>query len=105
VTTQLNCTFVTSWQTHCKALIYDFVLFYGQGIYPKFTGRFRHFHKEIDMLQIFFGIYLVLGLLATLLLWMALIAAKTHDTEYNSQHHYQMGLAVANLKNARSRRK
>jgi hypothetical protein len=30
------------------------------------------------MLQIIFGTYLLLGLLATLLLWTALVAAKTH---------------------------
>jgi hypothetical protein len=65
------------------------------------------FIKEIDMLQIFFGIYLVLGLPATVLIWMALVAAKTHerDGEYDGQHNYQIALAVANLKNPISRRK
>jgi len=59
------------------------------------------------MLQIFFGIYLVLGLPATLLLWMALVVAKTHDIDggYDGQHNYQIELAVANLKNPISRRK
>ena len=59
------------------------------------------------MLQIIFGTYLVLGLLATLLLWMALVATKTHerDGEYDGQHNYQIELAVANLENPISRRK
>jgi uncharacterized membrane protein YhaH (DUF805 family) len=33
------------------------------------------------MLQVFFGIYLVLSLLAILLLWTALAASRIHDME------------------------
>jgi len=55
------------------------------------------------MLQICFGTYLVLGLPAILLLWMALVAAKMHDLNGDStrQRHYQIRLALSNLKNAK----
>ena len=54
------------------------------------------------MLQICFGTYLVLGLPAILLLWMALSAAKMHDLNGGStrQRHYQLRLTLSNLKNA-----
>lgn len=53
------------------------------------------------MLQICLGTYLVLGLPAMLLLWMALAAAKTHDMDegHDRQRYYRIALAIANLKN------
>ena len=51
------------------------------------------------MLEIFLVIYLLLGLLATLLLWMALAVSSMHR-ENDQQRHYQIALAVSNL-NAR----
>jgi hypothetical protein len=55
------------------------------------------------MLQIFFGIYLVLGLPAILLLWTALAASSMHDMEegYDGQRFYRITLAISNLKNAK----
>ena len=54
------------------------------------------------MLQICFGTYLVLGLPAILLLWMALAAAKRHDMGGGSEHqrHYRLTLALSNFKNS-----
>ena len=59
------------------------------------------------MLQICFGTYLMLGLPAMLLLWMALAAAKRQDTDgtFDSQSQYRIVLAIANLKNSLSRTK
>jgi hypothetical protein len=61
------------------------------------------FIKEFDMLQIFFGIYLVLGLLATLLLWTALAASRRHDMEerYDRPRFDWTALTISNSKNAR----
>jgi len=55
------------------------------------------------MLQIFFGIYLVLGLPAILLLWTALAASRMHDMEegYDRQRFYRIALAISNFKNAK----
>ena len=54
------------------------------------------------MLQIFFGIYLVLGLLAILLLWTALAASRMHDMEegYDRQGFYQTASTISNYENA-----
>ncbi len=54
------------------------------------------------MLQVFFGIYLVLGLPAILLLWTALAASRMHDMEEGNdrQRFYQITLAISNFKNA-----
>ena len=55
------------------------------------------------MLQICFGTYLVLGLPAILVLWMALSTAKMHDLNVGStrQRHYRLMVALSNLKNAK----
>ena len=55
------------------------------------------------MLEICFGTYLVLGLPAALLLWMALVVSKMRDMgrENDRQRHYQMALAISSFKNAR----
>jgi len=54
------------------------------------------------MLQIFFGIYLVLGLPAILLLWTALATSRMHDMEEGDdrQRFYRIALAISNFKNA-----
>jgi hypothetical protein len=54
-------------------------------------------------MQIFFGIYLLLGLPAVLLLWAALAASKTHKREESSdrQRFFRTPLAISNSKNAR----
>lgn len=51
------------------------------------------------MLEICFGAYLVLGLPVMLLLWMTLAVSKM-PRENDQQRHYQITLALANLKNA-----
>lgn len=53
------------------------------------------------MLQICFGTYLVLGLPAILVLWMALATAKVHDLNGGStrQRHYRLMVALSNPKN------
>ncbi|HLF73265.1 MAG TPA: hypothetical protein VI524_02875 [Anaerolineales bacterium] len=53
------------------------------------------------MLQICFGSYLVLAVPAILVVWMALAAARMHDTEAGSdgQRHYRIALALAHIKN------
>lgn len=55
------------------------------------------------MLQVCFGIYLVLGLPAILLLWTALAASRMHDLEegYDRQRFYRIALAISNFKSAR----
>jgi len=55
------------------------------------------------MAQIFFVTYLVLGLLATLLLWTTLVASRMHDIEEgeNLQRVDRTALAVSSFKNAR----
>ncbi len=57
------------------------------------------------MLQVFFGIYLVIGLPAILLLWTALAASRMHDMEveeaYDRQRFYQIASAISNFKGAR----
>ena len=55
------------------------------------------------MLQVCFGIYLILGLPAILLLWTALAASRMHDLEegYDRQRFYRIALAISNFKNAR----
>ena len=55
------------------------------------------------MLQIFFGIYLVLGLPAILLLWTALAASRMHDIDegHDRQRFYRITLAISNFKNAK----
>ena len=55
------------------------------------------------MLQVFFGIYLVLGLPAILLLWATLAASKRHQTEerHNRERSHRTGLAISNSKLAR----
>jgi hypothetical protein len=55
------------------------------------------------MLQIFLGIYLVLGLPAILLLWTALAASRMHEMEeaYDRQRIYRIALAISNYKNAK----
>jgi hypothetical protein len=53
------------------------------------------------MVQIFFGIYLVLGLPAFLLLWKALAASRTHNKErYDRQGVYQTTSTISNFENA-----
>jgi hypothetical protein len=54
------------------------------------------------MLEICFGTYLVLGLLAMVLLWMTLAVSKMRR-ESDRQRHYQISLAATNLKNARGK--
>lgn len=56
------------------------------------------------MLQICFGTYLVLGLPAILLLWMALATATMHDLNGGStrQRHYRLMVTLSNLKNTKS---
>lgn len=53
------------------------------------------------MLQNFFGIYLVLGLPAILVLWRALAASKMHDMDegYHRQDFYQTTSTISNFKN------
>ncbi len=53
------------------------------------------------MLQVCFGIYLVLALPAILLLWTALAASRMHDLEegYDLQRFYRIALAISNFKN------
>ena len=55
------------------------------------------------MLQVCFGTYLVLGLPAILLLWMALAAARMHDIDEGDdrQRFYRITLAISNFKNAK----
>ena len=55
------------------------------------------------MLQVCFGIYLVIALPAILLLWTALAASRMHDEVeegYDRQRFYQIALAISNFKNA-----
>ena len=54
------------------------------------------------MLQVCFGIYLVLGVPALLLVWTALAASRMHDMEegYDHQRFYRIVLAISNFKNA-----
>jgi hypothetical protein len=107
VNNRVNCTFVMRWQTHCKAQFATSCYPIGKEFYPEFAGcfRFRLFMiKEFDMPQIFFGIYLVLGLPAILLLWTALAAARMHDIDEGDdrQRFYRIALATSNFKNARA---
>jgi hypothetical protein len=55
------------------------------------------------MLQIFFEIYLVLSLFATLLLWMTLAVSRMHEAEegQDRQRLYQITWEVSKLKNTR----
>ena len=57
------------------------------------------------MLQVFFGIYLVLALPAILLLWTALAASRMRDLEveegYDRQRFYQIASAISNFKSTR----
>ena len=54
------------------------------------------------MLEICFGTYLVLGLPAMLLLWMALAVSKMHR-ENDRQRQYHITLALASPQNARGK--
>jgi hypothetical protein len=58
--------------------------------------------KEFDMLQFFVGMYLILSLVVTLLLWTAMAASRMDDMEeeHDSQRLYRIALAISKFKNA-----